>query len=43
MSGNTSALLELPWSEHAFDLVPNGLGGQISLYYIERFIAWALH
>lgn len=42
MSGNTSALLELPWSEHSFDIVPNGLGGQISLYYIERFIAWAL-
>jgi acetyl esterase/lipase len=41
-SGNRSVLLELPWSEHAFDVVPNGLGGQISLYYIERFIAWAL-
>jgi acetyl esterase/lipase len=39
-SGHTSVLLELPWSEHAFDIVPNGLGGQISLYYIERFIAW---
>lgn len=41
-SGNRSVLLELPWSEHAFDLVPNGLGGQVSLYYAERFIAWAL-
>jgi acetyl esterase/lipase len=41
-SGNTSVLLELPWSEHAFDIVPNGLGGQVSLYYTERFIAWAL-
>jgi acetyl esterase/lipase len=41
-SGNTSVLLEFPWSEHAFDIVPNGLGGQVSLYYTERFIAWAL-
>ena len=41
-SGNTSVLLELPWSEHAFDILPNGLGGQVSLYYTERFIAWAL-
>jgi acetyl esterase/lipase len=41
-SGNTSVLLQLPWSEHAFDVLPNGLGGQISLYYTERFIAWAV-
>lgn len=41
-SRNTSVLLELPWSEHAFDVLPHGLGGQISLYYTERFIAWAL-
>ena len=40
--GNTSVLLEVPWSEHAFDVLPNGLGGQVSLYYTERFIAWAL-
>ena len=37
-AGATSYLLELPWSEHAFDLVPNGLGGQVSLYYVERFL-----
>jgi acetyl esterase/lipase len=41
-SGNTSVLLEFPWAEHAFDVVPNGLAGQISLYYAERFIAWAV-
>jgi acetyl esterase/lipase len=41
-AGNASFLLELPWSEHAFDIVPNGLGGQIALYYMERFIAWAV-
>ena len=41
-AGATSYLLELPWSEHAFDLVPNGLGGQVSLYYVERFIEGVL-
>jgi acetyl esterase/lipase len=41
-AGNTSVLLELPWSEHVFDLIPNGLGGQISLSYTEQFIRWAL-
>jgi acetyl esterase/lipase len=41
-SGTTSILLELPWSEHAFDFIPNGLGGQVSLYYTERFLKWAL-
>ena len=39
----TSVLLELPWSEHAFDAVPNGMGGQIALHYTERFIAWAVN
>lgn len=41
-AGATSVYLELPWSEHAFDLPPRGLGLQISWYYAERFIAWAL-
>jgi acetyl esterase/lipase len=41
--GTTSVFLELPWSEHAFDAVPNGLGGQIALYYTERFLAWAVN
>jgi acetyl esterase/lipase len=38
-SGTTSVLLEIPWSEHAFDLLPNGLGGQVALYYTERFLS----
>jgi acetyl esterase/lipase len=38
-AGATSYLLELQWSEHAFDAVPSGLGGQVSLYYVERFLA----
>jgi acetyl esterase/lipase len=41
-AGATSVLLELPWSEHAFDAVPYGTGRRISLHYTERFIAWAV-
>jgi acetyl esterase/lipase len=41
-AGATSVLLEIPWAEHAFDALPNGLSGQIALYYTERFLAWAL-
>ena len=38
----TSVFLEIPWSEHAFDALPNGPIGQLALYYTERFLAWAL-
>jgi len=41
-AGAVSVLLEIPWAEHAFDILPNGLSGQIALYYTERFLAWAL-
>jgi acetyl esterase/lipase len=41
-SGNTSIYLEIPWAEHAFDGIGNGLSGQLSLYYTERFLAWAV-
>jgi acetyl esterase/lipase len=41
-AGAASVLLEIPWAEHAFDALPNGLSGQIALYYTERFLAWAL-
>lgn len=41
-AGSASALLELPWAEHAFDAIPNGVSGQIALYYTERFFGWAL-
>lgn len=41
-AGARSVLLEIPWAEHAFDVVPNGVSGQIALYYTERFLAWAL-
>jgi acetyl esterase/lipase len=41
-SGTPAALLEIPWAEHAFDVLPSGLGAQIALYYTERFLAWTL-
>ncbi len=41
-TGTVSIFLELPWAEHAFDAIPNGPGGQVSLYYVERFLGWAL-
>ncbi|CAA9342354.1 MAG: hypothetical protein AVDCRST_MAG40-2459 [uncultured Gemmatimonadaceae bacterium] len=40
--GATSVYLELPWSEHGFNALLSGVGGQLSLYYSERFLAWAL-
>jgi acetyl esterase/lipase len=40
--GNTAVFLEIPWAEHAFDEVFNGVSNQLALYYTERFIAWAL-
>lgn len=39
---NRAVLIALPWAEHAFDAVFQGLGNQIALYYTERFLAWAL-
>ena len=41
-TGATSVFLEIPWAEHAFDVIPNGPSGQLSLYYTEQFLAWAL-
>jgi acetyl esterase/lipase len=41
-AGATSVLLEIPWAEHAFDAIPHGVSGQLSLYYTERFLAWAM-
>ncbi|WP_392407573.1 alpha/beta hydrolase [Chlorogloeopsis fritschii] len=41
-SGNTAILLEIPWAEHAFDAVFNGVSNQLALYYTERFLAWAM-
>ncbi|NCJ07608.1 alpha/beta hydrolase fold domain-containing protein [Synechococcales cyanobacterium C] len=43
VKGNQAVLIEVPWSEHAFDLLFNGVGNQMALYYTERFLAWALY
>ncbi|MEB3232242.1 MAG: alpha/beta hydrolase [Leptolyngbyaceae bacterium] len=40
--GNQSVLIRLPWAEHAFDRVWPGMGNQIALYYVERFLAHTL-
>jgi acetyl esterase/lipase len=40
--GTPVAYLEIPWAEHAFDKVFNGLSSQLTLYHVERFLAWAV-
>ena len=41
-TGNQAVFLDIPWAEHAFDAVFNGVSNQLVLYYTERFLAWAL-
>ncbi|MBW4538704.1 MAG: alpha/beta hydrolase [Myxacorys chilensis ATA2-1-KO14] len=41
-NGNTAVFIEVPWAEHAFDAVFNGVSNQLALYYTERFLAWTL-
>jgi acetyl esterase/lipase len=41
-TGNQAVFLEIPWAEHAFDAIFQGVSSQIALYYTERFLAWAL-
>ena len=41
--GNKVVFIEMPWADHAFDTVFNGISGQVSLYYTERFLGWALY
>jgi acetyl esterase/lipase len=33
------ALLEIPWAEHAFDVLPHGLSARVAFAYVERFLA----
>jgi acetyl esterase/lipase len=40
--GDRVASLDVPWSNHAFDAVPNGTGGQLARFYTERFLAATL-
>jgi acetyl esterase/lipase len=41
-AGNPVGLIHIPWADHAFDAVFNGVSNQLALYYTERFLAWAL-
>lgn len=38
-NGNTSILVELPWSHHSFDFVYFCPGGQLARHYIEQFLS----
>jgi acetyl esterase/lipase len=40
--GAQVAMIEIPWADHAFDTVFNGVSNQLALYHTERFLAWAL-
>jgi acetyl esterase/lipase len=40
--GNRAVFIEIPWADHAFDVVFSGLSNQLALYYTERFLAWQL-
>ncbi len=41
-AGNVVVHVEIPWAEHAFDVVANGPSGQLSQYVTERFLTWAV-
>ncbi len=41
-TNNLALWLNIPWAEHAFDAVFNGVSNQLALYYTERFLAWAM-
>jgi acetyl esterase/lipase len=34
--------LEIPWAEHAFDAIFQGVSNQLASYHTDRFLAWAL-
>ncbi|NJL61421.1 MAG: alpha/beta hydrolase [Methylacidiphilales bacterium] len=41
-SNNIAVFLAIPWAEHGFDTIFNGVSNQLALYYTERFLAWVL-
>ena len=41
-NGNIAVFIEIPWAEHAFDAVFNGLSNQLALYHTERFLTSTL-
>ncbi|MBE9059661.1 alpha/beta hydrolase [cf. Phormidesmis sp. LEGE 11477] len=38
-SRNTAVWVKIPWAEHAFDKIFNGVGNQMALHFLERFLA----
>lgn len=41
-SGNTAVWVRIPWAEHAFDKVFNGVSNQLALHFVERFLSQTL-
>ncbi len=41
-SRNTAVWVKIPWAEHAFDKIFNGVSNQMSLHFLERFLAETL-
>ena len=37
--GVPAVLIEIPWAEHAFDVLSDGVSAQVALFYTERFLA----
>lgn len=42
LESGSSVLINIPWADHAFDLVPFGPSSQIAMYYTQRFLAETL-
>ena len=41
-SQNRAVWIKIPWAEHAFDKIFNGVSNQMALHFIERFLAQTL-
>ncbi|MGB3789548.1 MAG: alpha/beta hydrolase [Phormidesmis sp.] len=41
-SRNTAVWVKIPWAEHAFDKIFNGVSNQMALHFLERFLAETL-
>ncbi|MEO0808430.1 MAG: alpha/beta hydrolase [Cyanobacteria bacterium J06643_4] len=41
-SGNQAVWAKIPWAEHSFDKVFYGVGNQMALHFLERFLAQTL-
>ena len=41
-SRNTAVWVKIPWAEHAFDKIFNGVSNQMALHFVEQFLAQTL-